>query len=344
MYIEQICISGFRNLKEETTFSFVNGKNIIYGPNGSGKTSVLEAIYLLGFGRSFLSVKKSEIQNNDSPGFYIRSSVIRSENQSGISAVYDKNFSLFLNEEKTGIAGVGKYMFPLFFSSSDYVSLISSSSALRKLFDKFIFGMDILYSNHLIEYKKVIRNKSSLLKQSRDIPHLNGWNKMMSELVLKISTKRFHFVQRLNKMISSKKFGNMKIRYIPSIPLPEDPELWKESEIFNTLDRLTRKELLMKTPLAGIHLDRYEIDLEGKLLKFYSSGEKKVNLLFVYLAYIEMFLDQRGEYPVFLVDDYDIAMDESNTKLLVSNYPEMQVIATSVRNNKNFEKIIKLKP
>ncbi len=71
---------------------------------------------------------------------------------------------MFIDGEKTGIAGIGKNLFPLFFSSSDYVSLISSRSGLRKLFDKFIFGTDVLYSNELIEYKKIIRNKSSLLE------------------------------------------------------------------------------------------------------------------------------------------------------------------------------------
>jgi len=342
LYIDHIHISGFRNLKKESTFSFVNGKNIIYGPNGSGKTSVLEAIYILGFGKSFLNVKKSEILNTDSPEFCIRSSVIRSENRSGISAVYQNKFSLFLDEEKTGIAGIGKHMFPLFFSSSDYVSLISSTSSLRKLFDKLIFGIDILYSNQLIEYKKVIRNKSSLLKQNPDISHLNGWNKMMAELVLKISKKRRHFVEQLNNMISRKKFGKLEIRYIPSIPPRKNTDQWNEPDIYHRLDHLISKEIVMKTPLAGVHLDKYEICLNEKPLKLYSSGEKKINLLFVYLAYIDMFLDRRGEYPVFLVDDYDIAMDDSNTKRLISSYPEMQIIATSVRNNSNFEKIIKL--
>jgi len=343
LYIDNIEISGFRNLKSKNIFSFENNKNIIFGPNGSGKTSVLEAIYILGFGRSFLNVKKNDILNNQSNEFLINSSVIRSNFKFNISASFNKKFSLYLDEEKTGIAGIGKNLFPLFFSSSDYVSLISSRSGLRKLFDKFIFGTDILYSNDLIEYKKIIRNKSSLLKQNPDISHLKGWNKLLAEQVLNITKKRAMFVENINNCIKKNNIGNLEIKYIESSGEFEIGKDFNFDKVMSILNNILNKEVIYKTPLMGSHLDKYEIYLDGRVLRLFSSGEKKINLLFVYLAYIDMFLSSRGEYPVFLVDDYDIAMDKKNTELLISNYPEMQIIATSVRNNKNFENNIKLK-
>ncbi|MEN8221635.1 MAG: AAA family ATPase [Acidobacteriota bacterium] len=344
MFIDNIEISGFRNLKSKKVISFKNNKNIIFGPNGSGKTSVLEAIYILGFGRSFLNVKKNDMLNSGSNEFFISSSVIRSDLKINISASFNRKFSLFLDGEKTGIAGVGKNLFPLFFSSSDYVSLISSRSGLRKLFDKFVFGTDLLYSNELIEYKKIIRNKSSLLKQNPDIAHLKGWNKLLADRILSITKKRVGFVQEINERLKTRNSGNLEIKYIESAPEFENSEDYDLDLVMSVLNNIMEKEVLFKTPLVGTHLDKYEIFLNKRPLKLFSSGEKKINLLFIYLAYIDMFFSSRGEYPVFLVDDYDIAMDEKNTELLISNYPEMQIIATSVRNNKNFETIIKLNP
>ena len=343
MYIEKIEISGFRNLKSKKVFSFENNKNIIFGPNGSGKTSVLEAIYLLGFGRSFLNVRKNDMLNNGSKEFSISTSVIRSEYGFNISATFNKVFSLFLDGEKTGVPEIGKNLFPLFFSSSDYVSLISSRSGLRKLFDKFIFGIEVLYSNELIEYKKIIRNKSSLLKQNPSISHLKGWNKLLGERILSITKKRDDFVREINNRLKKDHSLNLEIKYNKSSPEFENRDNFSLDLIMSVLDNILEKELIYKTPLVGTHLDRYEIMLNNRQLKLFSSGEKKINLFFIYLAYIDMFLSSRGEYPVFLVDDYDIAMDEKNTELLISNYPEMQIIATSVRNNKKFETILKLK-
>lgn len=343
MYINKIEIYGFRNLKSKKTFSFENNKNIIFGPNGSGKTSVLEAIYLLGFGRSFLNVRKNDMLNIGSNEFFISSSVVRSDYEYNISASFRRIFSLFIDGEKTGIAEIGKNLFPLFFSSSDYVSLISSRSGLRKLFDKFIFGTDVLYSNELIEYKKIIRNKSSLLKQNPAISHLKGWNQLLAERILSITNKRVNFIREINNRLKKDHSFDLEIKYIKSVPGFENTDNCSLEMVMSVLNNILEKEILYKAPLAGTHLDRYEIILDDRPLKLFSSGEKKINLLYIYLAYIGMFLSSRGEYPVFLVDDYDIAMDEKNTELLISNYPEMQIIATSVRNNKNFETILKLK-
>jgi recombinational DNA repair ATPase RecF len=50
----------------------------------------------------------------------------------------------------------------------------------------------------------------------------------------------------------------------------------------------------------------------------------------------------RAEYPVFLLDDFDTAIDAKNIDFLMKNYPEMQVIATSVAKNQDFDRLIEL--
>ena len=134
-----------------------------------------------------------------------------------------------------------------------------------------------------------------------------------------------------------------RVRDTPSSSALGCGDEFKLETVLSVLDGVLEKEILYKSPVVGTHLDKYEIFLDNRPLRLYSSGEKKLNLLFIYLAYIDMFLSKRGEHPVFLIDDYDIAMDEENTEVLMSKYPAMQIIATSVRNNKNFDSIIKLK-
>lgn len=343
MFIENIEISGFRNLEKKKTFSFTNSRNLIYGPNGSGKTSVLEAIYLLGFGRSFLNVKKGELLNIASGEFFLSSSVVRSQLKYNISASLVKNFSLFFDGERTGISGIGRNFYPLFFSSSDYVSLISSRSGLRKVFDKLIFGIDNLYSNELIEYKRIVRQKTSLLKLDPNPDHLKGWNKLLADYIFKITKRRFDFIKKINKFVQEKYCSGIEIKYTPSTSDFFDADKLDLDLVRLVLGDILEKEIIYKSMLVGTHLDKYELFLDNRPLRLFSSGEKKLNLLFIYLGYVDMFLSVREEYPVFLVDDYDIAMDEKNTEILMLKYPEMQIIATSVRNNKNFDTIIKLK-
>ena len=51
----------------------------------------------------------------------------------------------------------------------------------------------------------------------------------------------------------------------------------------------------------------------------------------------------KNDYPLFLIDDYDTAIDSSNIKYLIENYPDMQVIATSVNKNTDFNHLIEIK-
>jgi recombinational DNA repair ATPase RecF len=80
----------------------------------------------------------------------------------------------------------------------------------------------------------------------------------------------------------------------------------------------------------------------GRKLALFSSGEKKKYLLMLYMAYVEMFRQARGEYPVLLIDDFDAAMDERNLDFLMGHFPAMQLIATSVAENKRFASRLEL--
>jgi recombinational DNA repair ATPase RecF len=99
---------------------------------------------------------------------------------------------------------------------------------------------------------------------------------------------------------------------------------------------------MVKRSLLGPHLDGLELHLNSHHLKAYSSGEKKIHLFMLYIAFIELFKKVRDEYPVFLVDDFDTAMDAKNIDFLMESYPEMQVIATSVNKYSDFQQCIEL--
>ena len=65
--------------------------------------------------------------------------------------------------------------------------------------------------------------------------------------------------------------------------------------------------------------------------------------MMVYAAFIELFRQARNEYPVFLIDDYDAAMDEKNLNYLMDHFSNIQIIATSVAKNEKFGHLFELK-
>lgn len=342
MYIESIELTGFRNFKEKHTFDFVNGKNLIYGLNGSGKSSILESIYILGFGKSFLNVKKNEILNQDSQEFFAKSIINCKRGISDIKYYFGEDFSMFINGKKTKKLEMVNFFFPVFFSSSNYTYYVESRSYTRKMINRFLFGIDTLFTDSIIRYGKILKQKKFLLKKGGNYSQLAGWNKIMSEKIFHIIKKRSEFIDVLNREIEDGNNNNgLKIEYETIIDHRNNNV--SVDAILDKIESVRTKEIKSGRVLIGTHLDKIEIMLNGRHLKFFSSGEKKINLIIVYLAYIAIFKKKREEFPIFLIDDFDIAIDHKNLKILSEKYPEIQVIATSVNKNKYFNNIIKIK-
>lgn len=341
MVIQNLKISGFRNLKNYRV-SFCKNKNLIHGVNGAGKTSVLEAVFMLGFGKSFLSVKKADIVNDGSDQFLVQSEVVDPGGRvNTINVHYERKFSILLNQKKAGIVDVNDYLYPVIFSSSNYNLYIESTTYIRKLVDRFIFGVNSLYLSNLLSYNKALKQKNYLLKTRVNVDEIRSWNKIIGEMSETITGTKMAFVGRLNKEIG-RKFGGSRrglcIEYLPSFPVDTE----NKAGYFQLLEKRMQSEIMYKRSLIGPHLDNFEIRLNGKNLKFYSSGEKKINLLMIYIAFMEYFKGLKNDYPVFLVDDFDTAIDAGNIEFLIDNCPDLQVIATSVTKSDGFDRLIEL--
>lgn len=340
MIIDKLKITGFRNLEKEE-FSFSPISNLIHGVNGAGKTSVLEAIFLLAYGKSFLNRKKADLVNDRSDHFAIH---LYSSGPGGSNVItgfyqHNKKFALRLNQKSTGIFQINHCLYPVFFSSADYHLYIESMPYTRKMMDRFIFGIDSLYIKHLLSYNNVLKQKNQLLKNDGRTAELRSWNRIIGELSEKIVGTKMAFVEKLNTEIHEHFEKRLEVIYEPSFDIEQGIS---QQQFFQQLQELEPIETRSRRCLKGPNRDRYHIRLNNKHLKMYSSGEKKINLLMVYIAFIRLFKLEKKEYPVFLIDDFDVAMDSRNISRLIESYPEMQVIATSVNRHTDFSRFIQL--
>jgi DNA replication and repair protein RecF len=318
-------------------------KNLIFGANGSGKTSIIEALFLLGFGKSFLPVGRRELVNFNASGFFLSAEVLNNSGENKVTACLDRGFSLKLNEASSPLAQVSRYLYPLFFSHFLYSQTIDGVAHLRRLVDRFIYGLTALYLHDVLRYNTTLKQKNYLLKNLARTIHnseLNSWNMLLAETGSKIIEKRMAFTERLNAAINDIFGGALRMNYEPALLTPGPVSA---AALLGDLERVRSSELRSRRSLIGPQRDRFEITVDGKKLQLFSSGEKKKFLVMLYMAFIELFRQGRSEYPVFLMDDYDAAMDENNLEYVLSHFPAMQVIATSVARNGRFANLRELK-
>lgn len=342
MVVKKLEINGFRNLNG-LAIEPHPGKNLIFGANGSGKTSVIEALYFLGFGKSFLPVCRRDLVRTGAAGFFLQAEVADRLGEQRVSARLETGLSLRLNGERAQLVEVSRHLYPLFFSHFLYSQVIDGVPLFRKLIDRFIFGLSSLYLHDVLRYNTALKQKNCLLRnwgKPVDISELQGWNALLAETGSKLIKKRREFTDQLNEAMAEAFGGSLSLDYHPAAgeAHPEDA-----AALLQELTRARDSERKARRALVGPQRDRFEMNVSGRRLALFSSGEKKKYLLMLYTAYIGLFRRCRGEHPVLLLDDFDAVMDEDNLEFVLSHFPALQVIATSVAPDRRFERRFELK-
>jgi DNA replication and repair protein RecF len=328
MLLENLESSNFRNL--ESKISFGNSLNILVGENGQGKTNLLEAISVLANARSFKTSRLQDaIRFDSSDAAFIRGEVRQSEEILRTLQVTLQNNSkiLSVNGKRETASRYSEQLHAVVFTAEELETIRGTPEHRRKFLDSGIIGVFPPYINTLSDYGKVIKQKNTLLQNSRerDFPleavsaMLEVWNDQLAALATKIHKARIRYVERLNGVLNKRLFDKelVTIRYASS--LEEKGDLSDFSSLFS--ERLALRmqaEYTAGYSLIGTHRDDLEIQFDGRdLRKFGSSGQQRSALLLMQLAIISVYHSQHNEYPLFLLDDIDAELDFRRIGLLL---------------------------
>jgi DNA replication and repair protein RecF len=204
--------------------------------------------------------------------------------------------------------------------NSDTLEIVRGQpEARRRFLDDGIVSLYPPFVQTFSDYNRVIRQKNSLLQQSRDDEMSLGkisealapWNEQLIPLAARIYRGRVRFVERLNEVLHRHLFGSeeIAIRYISSLEGRGDLSNY-EALIDERLRLRVQAEVVAGHALIGTHRDDLEILCDGRdIRRFGSAGQQRSALLLLLLANIEVFRSTRGEYPLFLMDDIDAELD-----------------------------------
>jgi len=328
MLLKSIHLQDFRSYKMKK-FKFSSGITLVVGPNTSGKTNLLEAIYLLATGRSFRAGVEREMI---SYGRDIARVKGRVAGEDGV-----ENLEIVLTVGQVGrekapkkrylINGVGKRMVDfvgqfrcVLFGPEDLEIIINSPSVRRGYLDGVLEQVDRDYRRASLSYQKGLRQRNKLLEQIREQGKprsiLFFWDKLLIENGEIITQKREEFIDFINQQPGH--FGRLNLHHDQSVISPQRLEKYAEEEVAAGMT------------LVGPHRDDFVVQIEKRdLHAFGSRGEQRTAVFSLKLAELEFVAQKTGERPVLLLDDILSELDQAHRARIFEVIPKQQTIITT---------------
>lgn len=335
MFLNRLKLLNVRNHK---TAEFLFEKDTLFaGENGSGKTTVLESIYLLFAMRGFKKQPLSNVISFDEHFLRIEGEICSEDSTFLIVLKYDGQKSLYINE--TPIEKISDYLYnlPIACYTPDSQGILSSSQTERRNFiDRFIFYTDKSHIEDLRIYNRFIAQKAAAFEEDNiDETYIDILNEKIIPLSSKISKKRLDFINIINTSLDNN-YSNFPYS-IEKIFLSYKTNI-KNMDILN-------KEIKTGRCDYGTHRDKIDMCLDSKVIeKFSSVGQKKTFVLLSLLSALKNVEITRKISIITLLDDFEATLDRKRASLLKELFCEdRQAIFSGVENERlGFKNVINL--
>lgn len=342
MYIKSIAIKNYRNY-EIMKLKFDEKLNIIVGDNAQGKTNLLEAIYVSGFGKSFRTIKDSDLVRFEAQVANVK---IELQKDNGLLEIIeyrinDKSKKEFLinGVNITKISDLLGTMNIILFYPDDLKLIKESPVERRKFLNRELSHISKIYCADIIDYNKILFQRNELLKkilykpEFRDL--IDVWDEQLADKGSKIILRRKKFVEDLN-LISRKIHADvtkdkeiLNVQYITTIKNMENYDTIK-SDLIHRLKKNLDIDIKRGYTSIGPHRDDIETTINGINIKaFGSQGQQRTAALSLKLSEIEIVKNDVGEYPILLLDDVMSELDVNRQKDLIYTFKNVQTIITT---------------
>jgi DNA replication and repair protein RecF len=327
MYLLRLNFENIRNHNITELFPSKN-INVIFGRNGSGKTSILEAISIGAFSKSFVTSFDQNIVQNGKD-YYLVEIEARSENglPIGLQVLYQlnrkKEIKTTAGENLSVQELIGKV--PVVVLSPEMREIIFGAPSMRREFlDRIISQTDANYLKSLLLLRRILKQRNKLLNEfqlgiTNDTDLLKIWTLKFIEISAEVVSRRLRFFEHFplfferSYQILSNNQESINITYQP-FEFPSNLASLSHSDILEILksqaDKYFDKEIQRGITLFGPQKDDFLILLNNQLARNVASqGQSKTILISLKYAEMNYLYEMRKTYPIVLFDDIFSELD-----------------------------------
>lgn len=329
MHLSKLHLVNFKNY-EVADFELVDGINGFVGPNGSGKTNILDAVYYLSMCKSYLNVLDRQNIRFNEQFFSIIGDWEKNDKKYQIHCAVKSNAKKVFRNNKKEYEKLADHIgqFPVVMISPYDRDLIAEGSELRRRWmDGILSQLDRDYLIDLQRYSKVLEQRNALLKNMHehrlfDAESMEPWNLQLVEVGNRIFEKRkafaeqfIPFFQDFYQNISS---GSEVVSFSYKSQL-------LNADFTTLLTENERKDAHTQYTNAGIHKDDLVFLInDHPVKKFGSQGQQKSFIIALRLAQYEWLKTYLNIKPVLLLDDIFDKLDGMRVakllELVTNNY------------------------
>lgn len=309
--------------------------NVIYGMNAQGKSNILEAIYFLSAFSSFRNGRQEEMVRKGAEFFFLEANFSRRSGSHQLKAAFALNKKRLLKldgNQKRKIGDMIGHLNAVIFSPEDLSLVKGTPQGRRKFLDGEIIQIAPAYFYYFQAYQKALTQRNTLLKQIRDKGKggelLVVFDQQLAVNGALILCKRQEVLDRLAPLarLAHRKMTNgqeeLLLRYeggLETKAMRKGDTKEIETIILAKLKEDRGKDIGRGSTTFGPQKDDIIVQVDGDDIRAYGSqGQQRTAVLALKIAELELMKGQRGEYPLFLLDDVLSELDRPRREQLLS--------------------------
>ncbi len=330
MILRKLTILNYKNIAD-AQLELSPKMNCLIGPNGVGKTNVLDAVYYLSFCRSASNPIDSQVIRHDEPFCMIEGEYVEDAETTGgrgtedrlvISCAMKRGVKKHFKRNKKEYRRLSEHigLIPLIVvSPSDTLLIDGGSEERRRLMDMVISQYDRSYMDHLARYGNALAQRNTLLRmedQEPDPQLMQIWEEQMAEEGEQLFQRRQAFVEELMPVFQeyyqqiSQNHEQVGLKYISHC---------QRGPLLEVIQRDRHKDRAVGYSLHGVHRDDLEFTLDGHQMKREGSqGQNKTYVIALKLAQFGFLRRTASQTtPLLLLDDIFDKLDASRVEQIV---------------------------
>jgi len=329
--LTQLRVENLRNISE-LDLRLESGVSLVTGANGAGKTSILEAAYLLSHASSFRTRRGDILVRRDFPQLSVYGEVTRASGETtrlGLTYAGGRWEARVDGRSPDTLAGMLEHCAVVCFEPGSHALISGPSDERRRFVDWGVFHVEPTFVNVARRYRRTLRQRNAALRENRNDSELSVWDDELIKAAMPLSAARDRYLERFVPSLRV-----LLARYLPELG---DPDVrtspgWKADQDLAFALRAARDiDRQRAHTTRGPHrADWWLRFANAPRREQLSRGQEKLCAIACMLAQAELYRADHAEWPIVVLDDLPSELDQAHQdQVLMSLRSANQVLLSS---------------